>query len=105
MSTNNSGKPGVERGKPVEVARLWKSNTSLFAVCNWSDVDPLSIRTCTDAVTRAGGALMLGITSDGGAFSICVLLADEKIKEYPHGKAECEKLLQALTEHMIDLQL
>lgn len=105
MSTNNSGKPGRESGKPIEVSRLWKGNTPLFALCNWSDVDATRLRTCADAVTRAGGAIMLGLTSDGGAFSICVLLADEKIKEYPHGKEECEKLLVALTEHMVDLQL
>jgi hypothetical protein len=35
-------------------------------------------------VTSFGAAIMFGLTSDQGAFSICVLDSDNKIKEYPH---------------------
>jgi len=89
-------------GRKREIGALWKKNTPLFAICNWSDIQPEIIRGCTDAVTRAGGAIMLGLTSDGGAFSICVLHGEDKIKEYPHGRAECEDLMRELTEYFAE---
>jgi len=89
--------------RQVEVGTLWKKNTPLALICHWSDIEPTDIRGCVDAVTRAGGAVMLGLTSDGGAFSVCVLHGDDKIKEYPHGISECTDLLKALTQYFADL--
>ncbi len=39
---------------------------------------------------------MLGVTSDGGAFSILVLHGDEKMRDYPHGIGECNESLAEL---------
>jgi len=88
--------------RPIEISRLWKSNTPLAVVCNWSNIDSTVIRACIDAVTRAGGAVMLGLTSDGGAYSLCVLHDQDKIKEYPHGTVECQEMLAALTEYFTE---
>jgi len=102
MANTQPGKRQENGTRPVEISRLWKSNTPIALVCNWSDIDATAIRACIDAVTRAGGAVMLGLTSDGGAFSVCILHDQDKIKEYPHGKTECTAMLQALTEYFVD---
>jgi len=102
MAFSSKVKNDATGKRQVEVGALWKRNTPLFALCYWSDVDPTAVRHCIDAVTRAGGAIMLGLTSDGGAFSICVLHGEDKIKEYPHGVSECLDLLQALAEYFTE---
>jgi hypothetical protein len=99
MSTHSNGKRQADGSRQLEIGALWKKNTPIATLCYWSDIDPSTLRTCIDAVTRAGGAIMLGLTSDGGAYSICVLSGDDKIKEYPHGKLECNDMLRALTEY------
>lgn len=41
---------------------------------------------------------MFGVTTDGGAYSICVLHGSQKVKEYPHTTEECEAVLANLTD-------
>lgn len=102
MAFSTKVKQDANGKRQVEVGSLWKRDTPMAVICHWSDVEPQVIRGCVDAITRAGGAIMLGLTSDGGAFSICVLYDQDKIKEYPHGTSECTDLLLALTQYFVD---
>jgi hypothetical protein len=49
-------------------------------------------------VTAQGAAVMFGVTSDGGALSICILDDQNKIKEYPRDEAEVGSLLTWLKD-------
>jgi hypothetical protein len=61
------------------------------------------MRRAVDAITRAGGAIMFGLTQDGGAFSLCILSNREKLKDYPHTSEECEVRLLNLEEWFVDM--
>lgn len=93
-------KKNVARGKTGNSTLVFRQNLRPAVEVNWSDIDPLIIRRATDAVARAGGAIMFGRTSDRGAFSICVLYADQKLKEYPHSVDDCIQTLLAIEEDM-----
>lgn len=86
-------------------APMWRPNKASGDASDWSSVDAGLIRGCIDAVTKAGGAVMFGVTADGGAFSLCLLQNDEKLKDYPHSTAECEERLQALIDWYVDFKL
>ena len=94
-------KAGKRREAP-QIANLWRKNLVVHEVVNWSNVSSDVIRGAIDAVARGGGATMLGTTSDGGAYSICVLLDQDKLKEYPHSVDECEQVLRSLCEYMAE---
>lgn len=87
------GAPGATTPKSL----VWRKNASGTSVCHWSDIDSTIVRGAIDAVSRAGGAIMLGVTSDGGSYSLCILHNQDKIKEYPHTKEATEELLQQIT--------
>lgn len=89
------GAPSPSTPKPL----VWRKNASGTSVCHWSDIDSTIIRGAIDAVARAGGAIMLGVTSDGGSYSICLLHNADKIKEYPHTCEEVQELLSQITDH------
>lgn len=90
---------------PTNKGLVWRKNTTDNTQCSWGTIDPSAIRGCIDAVTKAGGAVMFGLTADGGAYSICVLQDQDKIKDYPHGTAECQLTLQSIIEWYVDLKL
>jgi len=71
------------RRKPNQ-APVVRANVRLVRSVSWGDVDSDSIADIVRLVTRYGGAVMFGRTSDGGALSLCVLDNENKIKEYPH---------------------
>lgn len=77
----------------------WRRNSGPAIECHWSDADAQQLRLAVDAVTRRGGAIMLGLTQDGGAYSICVLSGTDKAKEYPHGAAELAQTLADIAEY------
>lgn len=95
--TTGNGKPTK---KPQQL--VWRKNLRPPVECHWSDIDPAIIRRTIDAATRAGGAVMFGVTSDGGAFSICVLHQNDKLKDYPHGKDECEQALLGVEQMFVE---
>jgi len=84
---------------------VWRKNQAFGTECHWSDVDATILRGAIDAVSKAGGALMFGVTSDGGAFSLCILQGDQKVKEYPHSPASCEETLTGMTQWYADWKL
>lgn len=103
---SNGNNPFLKpNGKKDNRAPVWRTNKVSDNVCHWGDIDPTTLRLAIDAVTRAGGAIMLGLTSDGGAYSICVLQGNEKAKEYPHGKLEAEETLKALADWYVEFNI
>jgi hypothetical protein len=91
--------------KKIGRAPVWRVNKVTDSTCSWGDIDPSTLRGAIDSVTKGGGAIMLGLTSDGGAYSVCILQDSDKMKEYPHSKLECEDLLRGVTEWYVDMKL
>lgn len=79
----------------------WKSNRDPVLQVKWGDVSAEAIRLAVDTISLAGGAIMLGITSDRGAYSVVVLHGEAKLKEYPHSVQEAEELLAWLTDEFL----
>lgn len=71
----------------------FRANTQPAEPARWESISPKVLWETVVRVTADNGAIMLGVTSDGGAYSVCVLHGKDKLKEYAHGKAECETLL------------
>jgi hypothetical protein len=92
-------KKNGKSASPPKVIPMWRPNTKGLSAVSWSECDPGTIRGTIDAVTRGGGAIMFGRTSDGGALSLCILQDSEKIKEYPHTATEATELLESITQH------
>jgi len=61
-----------------------RANLRMVRTVSWLDIGDSTIADMVRLVTKYGAAVMFGVTSDQGAFSICVLDNDNKIKEYPH---------------------
>lgn len=97
MANGNNPMKGPH-AKPIPKNPVWRKNIQGTVVCTWRDIDPSTLRGCVDAVTTAGGAILLGLTTDGGAYSVCILQDNEKIKEYPHSAAECQDLLRGIMD-------
>lgn len=95
MANNGKEKPG-RSGPRTKEPFVWRKNQGPALVCTWYDIEEALIHDAVHKITKAGAAVLFGLTSDGGAFSVCVLEGDRKIREYPHGKGECEELLAAL---------
>jgi putative hemolysin len=98
MASQHEPSKGKVSNAPASKVLMWKKNLQSVVPRYWSDVDDTAIRFAIDACTRAGGAIMFGVTTDGGAYSICVLHGQDKLKEYPHDAAECADLLRAIGE-------
>jgi len=99
---NNNAKAPVD-GKKDKGAFTFRSNNPNDDYANWGNIDASLLRSTVQSITTAGAALIVGVTSDGGAYSVCVLDKAQKVKEYPHGTEECEALLRALMEYYSDL--
>lgn len=50
------------------------------------------------AVVGDGGAIMFGMTSDGGALVVTLYEGDDRKKEYLHGHEEIEQFLMGVIE-------
>jgi hypothetical protein len=79
---------------PTSKLLRFKQNRMTDVECYYSMADAVLILQAIDAVTRSGGAVMFGLTSDGGAFSFLILDGDDKVREYPHGVDELTQLLR-----------
>lgn len=79
----------------------WKENRDAGEPVVWSSVNGAKLQLAVDTISRAGGAIMLGRTSDGGAYSCVVLYGSYKVKEYPHSTEEMDDLLDWLVEEFL----
>lgn len=96
----------THNGKAAHKAALvWRQNQRNVEPRLWSDIDSDAIRAAIDAVTRSGGAIMFGVTSDGGAYSLCILQGNDKIKEYPSSPEAALETLESLTDWYVNFKL
>jgi len=101
MASQHETRSKPSENKPIQLRK--RSNLRPVLEIYWSDIDAAAIRLAIDAVTRAGGAIMVGRTSDGGALSVCILDGDTKIKEYPHTIEEAVALLGAIADEYVGI--
>ncbi len=80
---NNPKREGNGRSGKAGTPKV-RANLRMVRTVSWSDIGDSTIADMVRLVTKYGAAIMFGITSDQGAYSICVLDNDSKIKEYPH---------------------
>jgi len=84
---------GKTNGRAVPTVR---PNLRVVSNVSWRDIAPQLIADLVRIVTSNGAAIMFGVTSDGGAFSICILDNANKIKEYPRDDTEVASILSWL---------
>ena len=68
---------------------------------SYAAINPDTVRSIVQAVATSGGAVMFGQTRDGGAYSVMILMDDEKIKEYPRDQTDFDNLLVWLVEEYL----
>lgn len=74
-------KPNPERGnRGYQRANTGRARHSF----NFKDIDAEDIGRFVQRVTSAGLAVVLGVTSDGGAVSVTILDGDERIRDWPN---------------------
>jgi hypothetical protein len=66
--------------------------------CDYKTIEDATIADLVRACARNGAAVMFGLTSDKGAYSIVVLSDNDKIKEYPNDKEGFERLASWVAE-------
>lgn len=77
------------------------TNTNTFQRANrkrdfveWEQLSDAAISGLVRAAAKDGRAVILGITSDGGAFSVTILDGDQRIREWPRSSEEFEDLAE-----------
>jgi len=75
-----------------------RANLRMVRTVSWADIGDGTIADMVRLATQFGAAVMFGVTSDQGAFSICVLDNQNKIKEYPHDGDGVEAVLRWLRD-------
>lgn len=70
-----------------------KSDSSPTDYASWEDAEPEELWRTVTAIVRAGDAVTLGRTRDGGALSLVILSGDERIRRYARGADEVRALL------------
>lgn len=99
MVSNTGRNKGEKHGSNLSGGFKWRENGQSGLDNVWHEIDSELLHDTVHYVTAKGAALILGVTSDGGAYSVCVLDGDSKIREYPHGKVACEDLLRSIKEY------
>lgn len=97
--TSTTGRVGkAANGKPKPAVR---PNGRHGDGVSYAAINPDTIRGIVQAVANSGGAVMFGQTRDGGAYSVMVLLDDEKIKEYPRDQTDFDNLMVWLIDEYL----
>lgn len=65
---------------------------------SWSGVSNQAIRDAVVAVGDAGASILLGRTSDGGAFVVQVYDGDDRLRRWPHSVEELESDLSYICD-------
>ena len=87
-SNGTGSKPNAAPKTSPTIRRNYKNRELLAYKGDAAEI----VSDMVDLVSKHGGAIMFGLTSDGGAYSVCVLAGSEKIKEYPSSVEELSAL-------------
>lgn len=77
--------PGMAKAKKgTSGSGKWTKyqQTKSTTKADWAKVDEAAILLAITAVTKEGGALLFGVTRDGGVLSLTVCDGDERLKLY-----------------------
>lgn len=91
-------------GKPQDADKRMQALDRLAGVSQgkgsslWSSVDRVVLLEMLTAVTAQGDALVLSITSDGGAMAITVLSGSVKRRFYEHEGDAMDEVMRRITE-------
>lgn len=75
-----------------------RNNLRVVRSVSWSDIPASTISELVGLVTKYGAAIMFGCTSDGGAYSLCILDNQNKVKEYPRDEQDVHNILTWLRD-------
>jgi len=92
-ATDNDGY-AKKSGKPSLAERLGAVKSQSSEVPDWGRIDGDTIRSFVERATRDDGAVMLGYTRDGGAYSVKVYAGGDPIKYFVHSDAELYEVMQ-----------
>jgi hypothetical protein len=81
-----------------QVSPVVRGNLRSLVARRWTDIDPGTVHDLVTLVTSHGAAIMFGVTSDQGAYSVLILDNNNKIKEYPHDEVDVQNLLSWLRD-------
>lgn len=95
-TTGRNGRGNGGKAKPTARANGWHGDGVDYAT-----IPADLVHSIVKAVAGAGGAVMFGQTRDGGAFSIMVLVDNEKVKEYPRDEEEVRRVLNWITDEYL----
>lgn len=101
MPRKNGGpnEPTVEHNRrPAPTTERRESRRFNVNPVSYDSIDNQLLRDTVVSVTNAGAAILLGRTSDGGAFTIQVYDGNERIREWPHTSEEAEAVLTWLRD-------
>jgi len=88
--------------KRERLERLRGSGGASSGEASWGDVDPRLVSRLVWVVTRAGGAVMLSVTSDGGALAITFYDNGERERVYLPKNVDMEVEFEGLIALWLD---
>lgn len=94
MAKNSPGKPGKSRLSLI----LNKSQDGGSDVSDWGTVSPTVLVDLVQVVAGLGGAVRLGYTRDGGAYSVGIYLDDDRETFYCRPSDDLDDFISRLTE-------
>lgn len=95
---NNPSKKGASNTPPKAYTGSIGGRTASAraAAEHYTDCDPVTFTRAVHRVARAGGALLLGCTRDGGSLAVTLFWKEERVRFYPAGPEQLEILLENL---------
>jgi len=89
----------AEQKKSAAKERAFRSKLAVTVTADWDRADAEQLRSTIGAVARAGGALRLGCTRDGGAYSVGIYGdGPEAYTEYVRPNEDLDEFLRDLEQ-------
>jgi len=94
--------PRSEKKSKGGLAQKWAQVRTDDNVTNlgWDACDSAALLSLVTTITDQGGAVILGITRDGGALMVTVLDGDSKLKEYVPNNSDVTAVIWSLVERL-----
>ncbi len=95
----NNGKQATKQGKSGRGSVKNAARLDAFAAraghgsADWGACDPARLQDIVVAITRMGGAVTIGLSRDGGAHSLTLLLDGRRVTTWFNGAADLDQEL------------
>jgi len=95
----SQAKKQLDKQRPQTAGRKFRPKTAVAVTADWSRADAEQLRSTIAAAAQAGGALRLGCTRDGGAYSIGIYGdGPEPYTEYVRPNEDLDDFLRDLEQ-------